>query len=137
MSATTTTNFPCAPRSPPDDHRPAARPAAGPAGRRSPAPTSAAKPASTLPAGARRPVFEDDLWDFTDVIGLPVQMALANRRFDFTAITTPAWRLVAKELILAMLAPRHEAVRLCRAPTAPRCTCYTAVQAPGRADPAG
>jgi hypothetical protein len=66
----------------------------------------------TLPPGAERPVFEDDLWDFTDVVGLPVDMALANRRFDFAAITDPRWRLVAKELILALLAPRHEAVAL-------------------------
>ena len=44
------------------------------------------------------------------MIGLPVQMPLAKRRFDFTAIRDPRWRLVAKELIIAMLAPRHEAV---------------------------
>jgi hypothetical protein len=64
----------------------------------------------TLPPGARRPRFDDDLWDFTEVIGLPVSMALAVRRFSFTPITDPRWRLVAKELIFAMLAPRHEAV---------------------------
>ncbi|MGH3521226.1 MAG: site-specific integrase [Mycobacterium sp.] len=63
-----------------------------------------------LPEPARRPSFDDDLWDFTEVIGLPVQMRLAARRFDFTAITRTSWRLVAKELILAMLAPRHQAV---------------------------
>jgi hypothetical protein len=64
----------------------------------------------TIPDGAARPMFHDDLWNFTDVVGLPVQMPLANRRFDFTAITDPRWRLVAKELILAFLAPRHPAV---------------------------
>ncbi|HXL92205.1 MAG TPA: hypothetical protein VN969_24960 [Streptosporangiaceae bacterium] len=64
----------------------------------------------TLPPGAARPVFEDNTWDFTDVVGLPVQMSLASRRFGFTAIHDPRWRLVAKELIVAMLAPRHEAV---------------------------
>jgi hypothetical protein len=63
-----------------------------------------------LPQGASRPVFEDDEWDFTDVIGLPVQMTLVKRRFDFTVICDPRWRPVAKELIVAMLAPRHEAV---------------------------
>src|SRR6266699_3945006 len=47
----------------------------------------------TLPEGARRPVFEDEEWDFTDVIGLPVQMPLASRRFDFTAISDPRRRL--------------------------------------------
>ena len=66
----------------------------------------------TLPDGVRLPVFDDDVWDFTQVIGLPVQMPLYSRRFDFTAIPGPPWRLVAKELIFAMLAPRHEAVAL-------------------------
>jgi len=63
-----------------------------------------------LPQGAVRPVFEDDERDFTQVIGLPVQMGLSTRRFGFSAIRDPRWRLVAKELILAMLAPRHDAV---------------------------
>jgi len=64
----------------------------------------------TLPDATPRPVFDDDLWDFTDVVGLPVQMALYRRRFDFTTITDRRWRLVAKELILALLAPNHDAV---------------------------
>jgi hypothetical protein len=63
-----------------------------------------------LPGGVRRPAFEDDLWDFTAVIGLPNQMAKVSRRFDFTAIINPRWRLVGKEQIVAMLAPRHEMV---------------------------
>lgn len=63
-----------------------------------------------LPPQARRPCFDDDLWDFTHVIGLPVSMALATRRFDFTAIIDSRWRLVAKESIFAMLTPRHEVV---------------------------
>ncbi|MFE2729317.1 site-specific integrase [Kitasatospora sp. NPDC059327] len=64
----------------------------------------------TLPKTTCRPLFKDDAWDFTDVVGLPVQLALCTRRFDFTAITDPRWRLVAKELVLAMLAPGHPAV---------------------------
>lgn len=64
----------------------------------------------TLPEGARRPVFDDDLWDFTQVIGLPIQMKPHTRRFDFTTIINPRWRLVAKEQVMALLAPRHEAV---------------------------
>lgn len=63
-----------------------------------------------LPDDTARPLFDDDRWDFTAVVGLPVQMRLVDRRFDFTAITDPAWRSVAKELILALLAPRHPAV---------------------------
>jgi integrase len=66
--------------------------------------------ALTLPDGTHRPVFEDDHWDFTAVIGLPNQMSKVSRRFDFTAITYTRWRVIAKEQITAMLAPRHEAV---------------------------
>ncbi len=57
-------------------------------------------------------MFEDDLWDFTAVIGLPNQMSKVSRRFGFTAIANVGWRLVAREQIMAMLAPRHEAVML-------------------------
>jgi hypothetical protein len=64
----------------------------------------------TLPPGSLGPRFDDDVWDFTDVAGLPASMPLAVRRFSFTPIANPSWRLVAKELIFAMLAPRHEAV---------------------------
>ena len=64
----------------------------------------------TLPEGTRRPVFDDDCWDLTDVIGLPVSLSLKCRRFNFTEITDTRWRLVAKELIMALLAPHHEAV---------------------------
>jgi hypothetical protein len=63
-----------------------------------------------LPEHVPRPIFEHDLWDFTDVVGLPVDMRLATRRFDFTTIANPGWRQVAKELVLAMLVPRHPAV---------------------------
>jgi hypothetical protein len=63
-----------------------------------------------LPQGTRRPVFDDDLWNFTEVVGLPVQLPLANRRFDFAGISDLRWRLVAKELIMALLAPHHLAV---------------------------
>jgi len=64
----------------------------------------------TLPDGAIRPMFDDDLWDFTDVTGLPVSMGPNIRRLSFTQITDPRWRLAAKELTFAMLMPRHEAV---------------------------
>lgn len=63
-----------------------------------------------LPAGADRVFFDNDLWDFTDVIGLPVQMPLSARRFDFTTVVSPDWRMVAKELVMAMLTPRHPVV---------------------------
>jgi integrase len=63
-----------------------------------------------LPGQARRPVFEDDSWDLTEVIGLPVSLGPRRRRFDFAQIPDARWRLVAKELMMALLAPHHEAV---------------------------
>jgi integrase len=64
----------------------------------------------SLPDGAARPMFDHDVWDFTEVTGLPVQLQQSERRFVFTEIIDVRWRLVAKELIVAVLAPRHEAV---------------------------
>jgi len=66
--------------------------------------------ALALPGGVRPPMFDDDFWDFTEVVGLPNQLAKVNRRFNFTPIINVDWRLVAKEQIMAMLAPRHGAV---------------------------
>ena len=89
----------------------------------------------TLPDRTSRPVFDDDLWDFTDVVGLPVQMALYRRRFDFTTITDPRWRLVVKELILALLVPNHDAVvRLPRAYRTPLhlTSCYNRLYEAGK-----
>ncbi len=60
--------------------------------------------------GRRGPAFSDDIWDFTAVDGLPAQMQPSYRRWDFALITVPGWRLVAKEQLMALLAPRHEAV---------------------------
>jgi hypothetical protein len=79
--------------------------------------------ALALPDGTRRPVFEDDQWDFTAVVGLPNQMSKVSRRFDFTTITNARWRVVAKEQITAMLAPRHEAVMTLPRAYGHRCTC--------------
>ena len=74
----------------------------------------------TLPPGTRPVMFDDDVWDFTQVTGLPVQLPASTRRLDFTAIGTASWRLVGKELMFALLVPRHPAVivlpRALRAP---------------------
>ena len=64
----------------------------------------------TLAAGARGPVSDGYVWDFTVVARLPAQLSRAAKRWDFTAVTDPEFRLVAKELLFALLAPRHEAV---------------------------
>src|SRR6266536_3883505 len=63
-----------------------------------------------LTAGASGPVFDEDLWDFTTVANLPRQWPQSTKRWSFTAIHDPGFRLVAKELLFALLAPRHEAV---------------------------
>jgi hypothetical protein len=62
--------------------------------------------------GGQGPVFDVDVWDFTAVVGLPVQMPRYEQIFTFTAVTDPTWRLVAKELIFALLVPTHPAVTL-------------------------
>jgi hypothetical protein len=80
-----------------------------------------------LPPGTRPVMFDDDVWDFTQVTGLPVQLPASTRRLDFTAIGTASWRLAGKELMFALLVPRHPAV--CRARCAPRCTCRPATAA--------
>ena len=80
-----------------------------------------------LPDGVPRPNFDDDAWDLTQVVGLPRQLALQHRRFGFAAIDDIRWRLVAKELVLALLAPHHPAVvNLPRAYRAPHhvSTCH-------------
>lgn len=80
----------------------------------------------TVRPGQPTPQFDDAAWDFRVVTNLPVQAAGRDRYWDFTLIDNPGWRLVAKELMFALLVPRHEAVvvlpRAYRAPMALR-TC--------------
>ncbi len=66
--------------------------------------------------GASRPVFEHDVWNLTGLADAHRGLRPHARVFDFTPIINPAWRTVAKELLLALLAPRHEQVL--RLPTA-------------------
>ncbi|HUY45044.1 MAG TPA: hypothetical protein VMV92_04885, partial [Streptosporangiaceae bacterium] len=66
----------------------------------------------TLAGDTAGPMFDDDSWDFTGVAGLPVQMRLSARRLDFTVIADAGWRTLAKELIFALLCPRHPVVAL-------------------------
>ena len=73
---------------------------------RSPAADVCAHAGLTLPT-VRRPLFDEDLWDFTHVVGLPVEMPLADRRFDFAADHRPA------------LAPGRQRTRLRSARPAP------------------
>lgn len=62
-----------------------------------------------LEPGAVRPRFEDDTW-FLDVARAPRSMRRYEKYLRFESIADDAWRLVAKEFCLALLAPHHEAV---------------------------
>ena len=64
-----------------------------------------------LTAGARGPLFDHDVWDFTGVDTLPTYLQPSTRRMDFSTITNPRWRLVAKEHVVATLLPGHDRVR--------------------------
>ncbi|MGW5155765.1 hypothetical protein ACWEPN_09815 [Nonomuraea wenchangensis] len=61
---------------------------------------------------AVRPVFEDDVWDMAGLADAPHQMSGAEKRLNFTPISNPRWRRVAKEYVLAGLAPDHEHVAI-------------------------
>ncbi len=71
----------------------------------------------TLAAGARGPVSDGYVWDFTVVARLPAQLSRAAKRWDFTAVTDPEFRLVAKELLFALLARGTRRWPSCRTPT--------------------
>jgi integrase len=66
-----------------------------------------------LPQDATRPVFEDDVWDFAMVTGMPRMARRPSQcRLDFTRIPNPRWRVLAKEYLLALMAPSQEQVRV-------------------------
>src|SRR5882757_1443676 len=79
------------------------------------------------PAGARRVLFEDRRWVLSELVDAHRMIAPGELVWDFDQILNPAWRIVAKEILLAMLAPQHEAVIECphasRTLRSPR-TCY-------------
>jgi len=62
--------------------------------------------------GVHRPAFTDQVWDFTVVDNLPAYVKPHALRWDFTRINNPPWQTVAKEYLFALLAPRHELVRV-------------------------
>jgi hypothetical protein len=63
-----------------------------------------------LRPGALRPVFDQDVWDLTGLADAPAVMSAHRRVLDFTPITNPRWRRVAREYLLARLVPGHPAV---------------------------
>lgn len=63
-----------------------------------------------LTPGSIRPIFDQDVWVLDGLADAHRMMGAVEKRWDFTTIPNPAWRLVAKELMLALLAPGHERV---------------------------
>jgi hypothetical protein len=62
--------------------------------------------------GDRRPFFDDDLWDFTCVTGLPRHQPRRVQIIDFRQITNPVLRQLTKEYLFGLLAPKHQRVRI-------------------------
>jgi hypothetical protein len=63
-----------------------------------------------LRAGSRCAMFDQDVWDLTGLIDAPAVMSSHRKILDFTTIANPRWRQVAREYLLARLAPHHPAV---------------------------
>ncbi|TQC41229.1 integrase [Rhodococcus sp. WS4] len=63
-----------------------------------------------LEPGSPRAVFDQPVWDLTGLADAPVVMGAHRKILDFTEIANPRWALVAREYLLARLAPLHEAV---------------------------
>lgn len=59
---------------------------------------------------ARRPIYDDDVWDLSGLLDAHRMMRGGERVWDFTQITNPTWRPVLKDIALAFLAPQHERV---------------------------
>lgn len=62
--------------------------------------------------GCHSPVFEQNVWDLTVVDGIPRFFSPSRRILDFTKIRNPRWWTVAKEYLLALMAPEHEQIRV-------------------------
>ncbi len=105
-------------------------------GRRSPftgADVCAAAGLRIVPGG-HAVLFDQDVWHFGDVDGLPVHLEPSSIRFDFTAVTDRRWRLLAKEYIFARLAPADPAVAVL--PAAYRVPLTPAARTPAARSPA-
>ncbi len=57
--------------------------------------------------GSPRPVFDQDVWDLTGLADAPVVMSTHRKILDFTAITNSRWQKVAREYLMARMAPLH------------------------------
>lgn len=60
--------------------------------------------------GKPRPTFDQEVWDLSGLAGAPATMGAHRKILDFTRVANPRWRVVAREYLLARVAPRHPAV---------------------------
>jgi len=69
-------------------------------------------------------MFDDNTWLFDGLADAPASMLKSEKRWDFTEIRNPTWRIVAREHLMALLAPTHPAVAplpmAARRPRSPR-----------------
>lgn len=63
-----------------------------------------------LRPGSPRVVFDQDVWDLSGLADAPTVMSAHRKVLDFTTIANPRWRAVAREYLMARLAPRHPGV---------------------------
>ncbi|WP_189846299.1 site-specific integrase [Streptomyces rubiginosohelvolus] len=59
------------------------------------------------------PLFNWDTWDLTCLADTHRMVGNAELIWEFGEILNPVWRVVAKEVVLALMAPTHEAVLEC------------------------
>ncbi|MCZ4102161.1 MULTISPECIES: integrase [Streptomyces] len=63
--------------------------------------------------GSARSRFEEDLWDMWGLADKPRSIKQHELTWDFSQIMNPKWRVVAKEILIALLAPQHDSVLEC------------------------
>jgi len=54
-----------------------------------------------LEPGSPTSVFDDHVWDLSGLADAPVVMSAHRKILDFTMITNPRWRWVAREYLMA------------------------------------
>jgi hypothetical protein len=55
-------------------------------------------------------VFDQDIWNLSGLTDAPVIMGAHRKILDFTQIANPRWRAVARQYLMARMAPSHPAV---------------------------
>lgn len=62
--------------------------------------------------GARRPHFDQDIWDLACVADAPASWPRSEQILNFTQVTNPTWRAVARTYLMARLLPTHPSVAI-------------------------